>query len=638
MLANGVQPLLAICYKLYAICHTPSTRLALLGSMCYTTLYMGTNLKKALFSLFSTAFLFNLSIPAGFPAVAVAETLPSAGETRIERDREGVIRDLGVETTGILPSNPFYFFKEWGRGIRKALSFSPLKRAELQLDIANEQAAEIAKLLELGIESKDAYIRALQNYEISLALVRERLSALRGTTVPDRFSLVLIDRALKHGDILDTLYAAEEGEEGAHVREGARAAREAAAKTVASLAAVLGNTERIAGYVRTVTGKQSGRWRELKAVEFLNRLEALLPGQNAEELAKLRAHLLLQLAGRLSGATLDDFAASDDALEDALESVPGVSLERLRALDALREYAADSDIRNYISLIRSKLFDRMRSGSAVTESDARALLAEVAETLAKVDVLLGEKKRVFAPAVRQGAERAKFAKESAEKFLEEESFAASYGQSSAALAAVERAYADIVLGNGDMTKDVQALKFDFDNLGERIRASGASKTDAPELFAAMNDAERAVAKVADLISAEASAERVLDGVRLAKRLIGAATALLENKNTAAEAPRAPAAEPGGVSGATTVVMIADGQFVPAVAKVKKGDTVAWKNADANAHWITASVAAGRETLAGLDAGSAVPPGGEYRFTFERRGMWKYYDKLHPEMTGVVDVE
>lgn len=598
---------------------------------------MGTNLKKALFSLCSTAFLLNLSIFSGFPAVAAAQTAPQDSETRIEQGRDGVIRDLGVETTGILPSNPFYFFKEWGRGIRKALSFSPLKRAELQLDIANEQAAEIAKLLELGIESKDAYIRALQNYEASLALVRERLSALRGAAVPDRFSLILIDRVLKHGDILDTLYAAEEGAEGGHVREGARAAREAAAKTVASLAAITGNIERVAGYMRTVTGKQIGRWRELKAVEFINRLETKLAPEDGEELMKLRAHLLLQLTGRLQGASLDDFAASDDASRDVLEGLPGVPLERLRALDELREYAADSDVKNYLSLIRSKLFDRMRSENVVTVDDARSLVAMVAETIVKSEEKIGEKKRVIAPVVRQGLERARFAKESAEKFIEEGAFAASFGQSSAALAAAERAYADILLGNGDLMKDVQALKQDFDNLGERVRVAGASKTDEPELFAAMDNAERAVAKVADLMSAEAAAEKILEASRLAKRLIGAAAALVEKNDVLVDsvAIAAPAAD---VSGAVVLVAIEDGQFVPAVAKVKKGDTVLWKNADDGAHWIVASIISGREALTGLNAGSAVPPGGEYRFAFERRGMWKYHDKLHPEMTGVVDVE
>lgn len=602
--------------------------------MRYSVQYMGTNLKKALFFLSFSVFLLNRSIFSSVPAVVMAQMHVASGETRIEKGGEEVIRSLGVETTGILPSNPFYFFKEWGRGIRRALSFSPLKRAELQLDIANEQAAEIVKLVELNIEASDAYIRALENYDASLALFRERLAVLQSAAIPDRFSLVLIDRMLKHADIFDRLYAVR-GENDKRVRTVSRASVMATAETVAALAKQVGNSERIAGYMRTVAGKQSGRWRELKAVEFINRLEMKLASEAGDELAKLRANLLLQLTGRLKGATLEDFIANEDA-DDALETLSGASLERLRALDEVREYAMDSDIKNYLSLVRSKLFDRIRSEGAVAADDARALVAAVTDIITKTKAKLDENERTAVVGVWQGLERARFANESAEKFIEEGVYASAYGQASSALAVAERAYVDVLLGNGDMMKDVQSLKKDFDNLGERVYAMGVSKTDNLELFAAMSDAERAVAKAADLMNAGASAEKVFEASRLAKRLIGAAMALLEAKH--ASTAVMPAVEIKEGVGAKIVVTMNGGQFIPAVAKIKKGDTVVWKNADDVAHQIVSSAAVGRETLQGFGTEESIVAGGEYAYTFERRGIWKYHDKLHPEMTGVVDVE
>ncbi|MDP2650634.1 MAG: DUF5667 domain-containing protein, partial [bacterium] len=65
-----------------------------------------------------------------------SSTAPVAGD-------EITISDLGVEKTGILPTNPFYFIKEWGRGAQLLFASDPVRKTELELRFVNEKAAEL---------------------------------------------------------------------------------------------------------------------------------------------------------------------------------------------------------------------------------------------------------------------------------------------------------------------------------------------------------------------------------------------------------------------------------------------------------------------------------------------------------------
>lgn len=493
---------------------------------------MGTNLKKALFFLYSMAFLLNIAVGTAFAAPQGAVKAQVAGGTRLEAAQEEAIKNLGLETTGILPSNPFYFFKEWGRGIRKALSFGPTKRAELELAIANEQAAEIIKLRELDITSAEAYSHAVASYAESITRLRARLAAQDGDMIPPRFSALLLDRALKHADIFDGLYAwlietPAPFASAERIAESVAALQRDIATTVRLLADTSRDAAAFTNQLRGVSGLQRGKWRELKTVELIARVEVGADTALRDALAKLRLHLLLQLAGRLEGATLQEFEHEKTKAGNTLEELPGIPLARLRALDALRDAAEETDVKNYVNLIRSKLFDRLRSVRGISKSDAEAIVAEMNASLADVAGAIGEPPRRLRLDIASALERAKFAAASAEGFLEDGVYDSAYGQASAGLAAAEHIYAELLLGEGDIASELKMLKQEFDALQSRAALLGREKGAAPKLAAALGNAERAIAKVADLIAANAADDRIAEGVRAAKRAMGAAAELAD---------------------------------------------------------------------------------------------------------------
>ena len=80
--------------------------------------------------------------------------------------------DFGISRPGILPTSNLYFFKELQRSIQRAFAFGAESEAKLEMKFANEKAAEILKLKELGVWEGRVIERALEGY----AKAQERVS------------------------------------------------------------------------------------------------------------------------------------------------------------------------------------------------------------------------------------------------------------------------------------------------------------------------------------------------------------------------------------------------------------------------------------------------------------------------------
>ncbi|MDP3729460.1 MAG: DUF5667 domain-containing protein [bacterium] len=74
------------------------------------------------------------------------------------------VEDLHIESTGLLPSNPFYFMKEFGRGVKRFFNFSPEKKFLLELQFLNEKMAEVVRVKELRPDDIRSFDRAIAGY------------------------------------------------------------------------------------------------------------------------------------------------------------------------------------------------------------------------------------------------------------------------------------------------------------------------------------------------------------------------------------------------------------------------------------------------------------------------------------------
>jgi hypothetical protein len=132
-------------------------------------------------------------------------TTPS-GSPSIEGDPDFDL--LRIQSVGTLPNSPWYFLKEWKRGISRLFTFDATAKAELELKITDEKAAEMLAVSETMPENADALAKALANYTEAADRLKERFAKVEETSEnPNVEKLLkkLDERTLKHALLLAQL-------------------------------------------------------------------------------------------------------------------------------------------------------------------------------------------------------------------------------------------------------------------------------------------------------------------------------------------------------------------------------------------------------------------------------------------------
>lgn len=178
------------------------------------------------------AFLFLFIIPAraqtnadqsaaaAFGAPAAAETA-AANETvsgSDERDEEEeietssaevlldetiTVEDLGAKHARILPDSPWHVFKRFGRGLREAITFDPVKDATLKHQHAIQELAEVKQLVEergAAAVAPAVITASLERFQDKLAAATDSAAELKTAQAEDpaAVSALVADFAATH--------------------------------------------------------------------------------------------------------------------------------------------------------------------------------------------------------------------------------------------------------------------------------------------------------------------------------------------------------------------------------------------------------------------------------------------------------
>lgn len=90
--------------------------------------------------------------------------------------------------------------------------------------------------------------------------------------------------------------------------------------------------------------------------------------------------------------------------------------------------------------------------------------------------------------------------------------------------------------------------------------------------------------------------------------------------------------------ATHTVRYTDAGYEPQTAEINAGDTVVFRNESTDTVWTASNPHPTHTTNAAFDELQASPPGGEYAFTFNQAGAWRYHNHLNPGHTGTIIVK
>lgn len=450
-------------------------------------------MKKALNFVVSTVVSIMLVVPAGF---GFAQT-----------------SDLGAESTGLLPSNPFYFLKEWGRGVRKFMTFSPLRKLELELNIVSEKAAEFKKLEEITPENAVALSKAADNYENAIEQFKLRLDLLSETSNNsnvDRFLTQLLERSLRHNELLNDLQEKFFTEE--DLRENIEETKDKLAETIAT-ALEKDTPERLkARFAGILSG--SG-FNELRVAEFVDRLEERSSGLNKDALRSIKGDLLIKLSGKLQGLNL--VPGGNVSLSDVLQS-SGDHLLRVRLLDEVRENVLSPELKSELNIIRQDILEQAQEASGISESEAEASIENAEQHLKELEEKISQITLVRAT-IKELLSRAKFNLEQAKELFEEKNYAGALGQATASSAAAKNALLQLAPSELDNRQILESLKSQYDSLASRVKGGDFITDASPKLFNLLAEVEKKLIELEKLIATNASTEVVALSIRNVKLIL-----------------------------------------------------------------------------------------------------------------------
>lgn len=355
------------------------------------------------------------------------------------------IEDLGIEDTGILPTSPFYFFKEIGRGVQSFFTFNSVAKAELELRFTNEKAAEAKKVEELRPNDESAIVRALQNYQGAqerLAVRLERLSETSENPNIDKLLDKVIERTILHEKLFEEIELKFKGK--LEIRNGVERIKERIELTIVRIAEKDEPEKFKVRLKAAFEGLKGGTLKHVRSVEFLDRIESIIPEEKRESLSELRETFASRLGERLEQEVNE---GGVERLKEKIKRISGGDINRTILLEEFRVRASDKLAR----ALRDTQEDLEEDGERGEELKEKAQ-KQIERAGRIVEKLRKEmEERVASQAVKSLLGEAEKRIAAAKEAFENENYGNAFGQARAAEATARNALS--ILSRGDVSAE-----------------------------------------------------------------------------------------------------------------------------------------------------------------------------------------
>ena len=372
--------------------------------------------------LFLSLIVFGL-LAAG---IASADHGEEAELEAVEQAESVTLADLEIEDPGILPTSPFYFFKEWGRGVQSFFAFNRVAKAELEVKFANEKAAELKVVQEQRPDDETSIARALSNFQGSQERLAARLESLRETSQNpniDRLLEGVAERSVLHEKLLQEVKMKNEDKQAlAEKFQEVNLKIAEVVKKAAEKDDLEKFTERLQKALETGKGSVL---KDVRAVEILDGITESVP-----EKVKMRLEAVRDDFKEKARVRIEEFALEDgEKLKAILEHIPGDSGRRAVILEELRIKVSDRAA-NALDKAQDALEEKI-SNAANRKETAAEQIQRAGEILAKTQEKAretGETRESVKALLEQAESHLALAKQA----FEEERYGEAFGQARAA--------------------------------------------------------------------------------------------------------------------------------------------------------------------------------------------------------------
>ncbi len=363
----------------------------------------------------------------------------SAAAQEAQPTEEITTEDLGVENPGILPSSPFYFLKEWQRGIKKIFTFDPVKKAELELEESNERAAEIKKLEEITPSNIEAITKAATNYQKNIERLKNRLEGLKETSQNpniDKLLDKLVERSLQHQQLFDNLKT--KFEEKAELKEQLRIGQEKIDELITKIPEKFENVDAFKQRLgKGIQNRPEGVFRELRAVEIIDRIKEKLPVQQQDKIQELKEALLRKFESRIE--ELKDVDRAKILNPEVLKNLPGDQIRRIQILEEMKENLLNVEIGEKIQDVQEKILEQEIKKQEIKKEGVEKMISEIKELIARAEEELKNTKTEIRQSIEQLIKKAKIHLAEAEKALADGKIGEAFGQATSGITALKNA-------------------------------------------------------------------------------------------------------------------------------------------------------------------------------------------------------
>ncbi|MFH1509595.1 MAG: DUF5667 domain-containing protein, partial [Candidatus Nealsonbacteria bacterium] len=245
--------------------------------------------------------------------------------------------DLDIDEPNLLPNNPFYVFKEIGRGLQSFFTFNQIKKLELKEKFSNEKILEVKKMVEQGVDKKGIEI-ALRNYEKELGDMQRISTRIqeKNETEDDeevgKFLDKFIQKQILHQRIIQKLENQISEETMTRIRETKEKQLENFSQVMTKLED--NNAEKIQKRLeKNIKEIKGSDFQGLKNLEFLGELIEKVPEEVKNAVRNARESTLDILKEKLE--SLSD--QEKEKLQKYIENISGDGEKQLEILNRLKE-------------------------------------------------------------------------------------------------------------------------------------------------------------------------------------------------------------------------------------------------------------------------------------------------------------
>jgi hypothetical protein len=302
---------------------------------------------RRIIKLTLSASIICLGLGIGFVGFAHAQetstantaTANTATATSSDQNAEGITQevnldenvsaaDLGIKEPKLLPDSPLYFLKNWARGIQSFFTFNPVKKFELKSKFASEKLIEMKEMIKQNKNPK-LIEKATENYENEIDRVKKISDKIKEKAEKNPKLNKFLDKWTRHQLLQQRLLEKLGKQAPAKAFKKIEAARQKHLERFKDVMLKLENNDKLPERLEKAIREQKGsRFKGIKALEVLRRLENTVPDEAKEAIKKAEENILKNTQERLEKMPQQ----KREMLKDYIEKISGDPMEHMKIL------------------------------------------------------------------------------------------------------------------------------------------------------------------------------------------------------------------------------------------------------------------------------------------------------------------